>query len=147
MDILGIIGAASNLIDDAINKIWPDPTSKASADAIIIKATTDAALATMAQQMSVMLEEAKSADPWTSRARPSFLYVMYIMILACIPYSIIWAIAPVTAASMTTGVQLWLAAIPEGLWTLMGIGYTGYVVGRSTDKAGGMMPLITGKKK
>ena len=31
-------------------------------------------------QMSAIVAEAKSADPWTSRARPTFLYVFYLMV-------------------------------------------------------------------
>jgi hypothetical protein len=131
------IAGASKLIDDAINKIWPSETDKANSQAVIIKATADAALAQMAQQMSVMLEEAKSADKWTSRARPSFLYVMYIMILISIPFGIIWAFEPAYAERMAKGLQLWLAAIPDGLWATFGIGYSGYAVARSVEKAKG----------
>ena len=32
-------------------------------------------------QMSAIVAEAKSADPWTSRARPSFLYIIYVVII------------------------------------------------------------------
>jgi hypothetical protein len=31
--------------------------------------------------MAAVLAEAESPDPWTSRARPSFLYVMYVLLL------------------------------------------------------------------
>ena len=75
------ISNASKLINDAINKIWPNPTDEAAAQAMIIKANADAALSALQQQMSVMLAEANSSDKWTSRARPSFMYVMYILML------------------------------------------------------------------
>ncbi len=39
------IANATKLIDDGINKIWPDPTAKATAEAMMIKATSDAAIA------------------------------------------------------------------------------------------------------
>ena len=141
------VAGATRLIDDAINKVWPDPAQKASAEAITIKATTDAALAQMAQRMSVIVEEAKSADPWTSRARPSFLYVMYIMILVAIPYAVLWAFEPAAADRMATGLQKWLAAIPSDLWNVFGVGYLGYAVARSGEKAGGIMPFLTGSRR
>ncbi len=38
-------------------------------------------------RMTAIVAEANSADPWTSRARPSFLYVMYALLL----WAIQWA--------------------------------------------------------
>jgi hypothetical protein len=140
------VAGATKLIDDAINKIWPDPSQKATAEALTIKATSDAAIAQMAQQMSVMLAEANSADKWTSRARPSFLYVMYAMILWSLPMGIVYAINPVLAGHIADGMQASLAAIPESLWTLMTTGYLGYVGAREIGKAGGVVPLFKGKK-
>ena len=84
--------------------------------------------------MSVMLAEAKSKDPWTSRARPSFMYVIYIMILFAIPMGILSAFNPEMAAQVAEGMKSWLSSIPDGLWATFGIGYTGYSVARSWDK-------------
>ena len=81
-----------------------------------------------------MLAEAKSRDPWTSRARPSFLYVIYLMILAAIPMGIVYAVNPTFAQNITTGVEAWLQAIPESLWWLFGAGYLGYTGAREFGK-------------
>ena len=83
-----IFANATKLLDDAICRIWPDPKDAASAQVLLIKANADAALASVRQQMSVMIEEAKSDDPWTSRARPSFLFVMYMLMLCGIPMGV-----------------------------------------------------------
>ncbi len=100
-------------------------------------------LQTLAQQgklkeleigMSAIIAEANSKDPWTSRARPSFLYVMYLMILTAIPMGVLSAFEPEIAERIATGLQLWLAAIPDAMWTLFGVGYTGYAVNRTYDK-------------
>jgi len=37
----------------------------------------------------------------TSRARPSFLYVMYSMIMISIPFAVLWAFQPAVAARCT----------------------------------------------
>lgn len=132
------VAGASKLFDDAINKIWPDPAQRASAEALTIKATADAAIGQMQQAMSVMLAEAQSADPWTSRARPTFLYVVYLLILVGIPFSVLWAFEPATADRMASGFQKWLAAIPDGLWTTFGIGYGGYALSRTYEKVKGV---------
>lgn len=141
------IAAASKLLDDGMNKIWPDPAAQASAEAVIMRAQTDAAIAQLSIGLSAIVEEAKSADKWTSRARPSFLYVMYIMILSAIPMGIVSAINPGVATHVATGLQAWLAAIPDAMWSLMTTGYLGYVVARGADKSGGVIPLLTGKKR
>ena len=84
--------------------------------------------------MSAIVSESKSKDPWTSRARPSFLYIIYIMILVSIPMGILSAFQPEIAARIATGMQLWLAAVPDSLWTLFGAGYLGYASTRTYDK-------------
>jgi len=82
-------------------------------------------------RISVMLAEASSTDKWTSRARPSFLYVIYILILMALPMGVVSAINPELAISIAKGMQAWLAAIPESLWAVFGVGYTGYTIARS----------------
>jgi Holin of 3TMs, for gene-transfer release len=147
--MLGIddaIGAGAKLIDDAIDKIWPNPEDKAKAEAISIRAAADAAVVTMQAQMSVMLAEEQSQDKWTSRARPSFLYVVYLMILTGIPMGVLWAFEPAYAERIAIGLQRWLQAIPSDLWSLFSTGYLGYVAARTVEKHGGVMPTLTGKK-
>lgn len=92
---------------------------------------------TLQTHMSAILAEAQSRDKWTSRARPSFLYVMYIMVLAAIPMGALHAYDPVVASSISDGMKAWLAAIPEPLWWLFGSGYLGYAAVRSGDKIWG----------
>lgn len=132
------VASATTLINTAINKIWPDKTEEANAQANLIRATAEAAIAQMAQAMSVMLAEAQSPDPWTSRARPSFLYVMYIMILFALPMGVLGAFRPDLSAAIAEGMRAWLSAIPDGLWATFGIGYSGYAISRSYEKVKGV---------
>jgi hypothetical protein len=74
---------------------------------------------------------------WAGWLRPSFLYVCYVMILAAIPMGVLWAFAPTTAAGIATGLQRWLAAIPDPVWQLFTVGYLGYTGGRSWEKIKG----------
>jgi hypothetical protein len=138
---IGIDDAISNatkLIDDAINKIWPDPKDAAAAQATIIRANAEAALATLQQQMSVMLAEANSTDKWTSRARPSFLYVMYILMLGSIPMGILYGFDPKHADLIALGLQKWLAAIPDTMWQMFGFCFLGYSASRTFEKVKGV---------
>jgi hypothetical protein len=85
-------------------------------------------------RLSVMVAEASSQDKWTSRARPSFMYVIYIMILASIPMGFVYAYNPVLSANIITGFGTWLKAIPSDLYTLFGAGYLGYTGMRTYEK-------------
>jgi Holin of 3TMs, for gene-transfer release len=89
-------------------------------------------------QMTAIVAEAQSTDPWTSRARPSFLYVMYTIILWAIPMGLIAAVRPDMAKGIADGMNAYLAGIPEPMWALFGTGYLGYTAARSWGKAKGV---------
>jgi len=125
-----IAKVGGNLIDELF-------TSDEERDAAKLKLATlesQGKLKTLKIGMSAIIAEANSKDPWTSRARPSFLYVMYIMILMAIPMGILSAFQPEIAERIATGMKMWLAAIPESMWALFGVGYTGYAINRTYDK-------------
>ena len=82
-----------------------------------------------------LLTETQSADRFTSRARPAFLYVMYALLLGAFPMAGIAALSPGTAATMTRAIAAYLDAIPEPLYALFGTGYLGYTVVREWGKA------------
>lgn len=132
----GLLSIGSQLID----KIFPDKEKAAEAKQKLMLLQQQGELAELHTRMSAIVAEAQSKDPWTSRARPSFLYVMYIMILAAIPMGILAAFNPADAAAIAKGMQSWLAAIPSGLWATFGIGYSGYAVARSMDKKNVLKP-------
>jgi len=134
MSILdGIIGPIASIID----KIIPDPKQRDRAKLELIKLEGSQEMAHLETRLSAILAEAKSADPWTSRARPSFLYVMYALILWAIPMGLIASIRPGTAKAISEGMNAYLAGIPEPLYALFGTGYLGYTVARQWGKARG----------
>jgi len=78
--------------------------------------------------------EAQSTDKWTSRARPSFLYVMYVVILSALPFAVLFAFKPAEAKLVAEGFGMWLAAIPDELYWLFAAGYLGYTGARSVQE-------------
>ena len=120
-----------------IDKIIPDPAAKAAAQLALLQQEQAGQLDTVKVQMSAIVAEASSTDPWTSRARPSFMYVIYVMILLGVPMGFLSAFRPDMAAAVAHGLQLWLAAIPDSLWALFGAGYLGYTGARTIEKARG----------
>ena len=111
-----------------------DPNKRAELLAQAQKMEADLEMA----RVSIVLAESQSTDKWTSRGRPMFLYVIYIMLLSSIPMGIVFAISPEAAHKVVTGFGLWLAAIPDTLYTLFGAGYLGYGAFRTYDKTKGL---------
>ncbi len=132
--IEGLIGPVAQLID----KIIPDPQARDRAKLELIKLQGSQELEAVSVRMQANVAEANSADPWTSRARPSFLYVMYALLLWAIPMGLIAAVQPDTAMAIAHGMNAYLAGIPEPLYALFGTGYLGYTVARAWGKAKGV---------
>jgi len=94
-------------------------------------------LALKTGQLEMGKAEASSSDGYTSRARPSFLYVMYTLLLMGIPMGVLSAFNPHAAQAIAEGFKAWLTAIPDSLYGLMGVGIVGYTVSRSAEKIKG----------
>lgn len=129
----GILSIGGKIID----KLFPDPEQKARAQLELLAMQQSGELDGIKAQLSAIIAEAQSADPWTSRARPSFLYVVYILLLWSIPMGILTIFNPRAAADFTIGFKNWMDSIPEPVLTLFGTVMLGYVVGRSYEKAKG----------
>ena len=136
--IPAVIAPVFETINKILERLWPDPAERAKAELAVMQMQQAGEFRELELRMSAIVAEAQSADPWTSRARPSLFYVLYVMILASIPYGALYAIAPVHAAHVASGVQSWLAAIPSELWTVFGAGYLGYGAMRSYEKGKGV---------
>ncbi len=135
MAILDIImGPLLKIIDKAI----PDPEARARAKLEIIQLEGSQEMEAVRAQLSAIIAEAQSTDPWTSRARPSFLYVMYVLLLWALPMGLIAAFRPETAQNIAAGMNAYLNGIPESLYALFGTGYLGYTAARTWGKIKGV---------
>lgn len=132
--ISSIFAIGSKIID----KFFPNPEEKAKAQLELLQMQQNGELSLVQTQLSAIIAEANSLDPWTSRARPSFLYVVYILLLWSIPMGVLTIFKPEAAVSFTSGFQAWMIAIPESVLVLFGTVMTGYVVGRSYEKSKGI---------
>lgn len=133
-NIEGLIGPLARIID----RIIPDPEARERAKLELLNLEGSLEMEAIRTRMSALLLEASSADPWTSRARPSFLYVMYILLLWAIPMGLITAVSPGTARVIAEGMNAYLAGLPEPLYALFGTGYLGYTAARAWGKAKGL---------
>ena len=136
-DLTGL-GSVFDFGSKVIDKIFPDASERDKAKLELIKVQADGQLKEWEIQLSAILAEANSTDPWTSRARPSFLYVVYILILSSIPMGILYAYSPDTAMAISTGFSAWLNAIPTDIIDLFQYVMLGYIGGRSFEKLKGV---------
>lgn len=132
------ITAGIDLIGKAIDRFVPDPAQRDAAKLAMYQAQRLDELDSIKVAMSAILAEANSADPWTSRARPSFLYVVYALLLWGLPMGLLSAFWPAHAAAVAVGFKAWLAAIPDSLYLLFGTVMTGYGISRTVEKVKGV---------
>jgi hypothetical protein len=135
---MALLDALISPIAGLIDKLIPDPRARDAAKLELLRMQGSQEMEAIKTQMTAIVAEAQSNDPWTSRARPSFLYVMYAMILWAIPMGLIAAVRPDMARGIAEGMNSYLAGIPEPMWALFGTGYLGYTAARSWGKAKGV---------
>jgi len=128
-----LIGPISSILD----KVIPDKAARDRAKLELIELQGSQEMEMLKTRLSAIVTEASSADPWTSRARPSFLYVMYAMILWALPMGLLAAFNPGTASTIATGMNAYLNGLPEPLYALFGTGYLGYTAARQWGKIAG----------
>lgn len=133
--LVGSVGTLAKDIREAIVGKEITPELKVELE----KKAMDMELAATNAQMEMIKAEASSADPWTSRARPTFMYVFYFILL------LIGIVAPIIGiwysaymAVFFTNVALGFNAIPDSLYTLFGAGYLGYTGARMIEKKAGV---------
>lgn len=128
LDVL--IGPIASIID----KIIPDKEAQARAKLELIALEGTQEMKMIEAQLQAIVAEASSKDPWTSRARPSFLYVIYILLLAALPMGVLSAFSPDTARDIAAGMNAYLSGLPKPLYALFGTGYLGYTAARQWGK-------------
>jgi len=129
-----LIGPLASLLD----KLIPDKEARARAKLELLQLEGTQELRTIEARLAAIVAEAGSQDPWTSRARPSFLYVMYVLLLWALPMGVLAAFSPATARDIAAGMNAYLAGLPEPLYALFGTGYLGYTAARQWGKVKGV---------
>jgi hypothetical protein len=128
-----LLGPLTSIID----KVIPDKDARDRAKLELLRLQGSQEMDLLQARLSAIVAEARSADPWTSRARPTFLYVMYAIILWSVPMGLIGAFSPATAKAIGEGMTAYLNGLPDPLYALFGTGYLGYSVVRQWGKVSG----------
>ena len=132
-----VLDALISPIAAIIDKVIPDKAARDRAKLELLQLQGSQELAQINARLSAIIAEAGSTDPWTSRARPSFLYVMYVLLLWALPMGVLAAFRPDKALAISQGMNAYLSGIPEPLYALFGTGYLGYTAARQWGKIAG----------
>jgi hypothetical protein len=127
--------AIAGIFGKVLDKVIPDPAQKAQAAIEMERLKQSGEFKELDSAMQAILAEANSQDPWTSRARPSFMYVFYFILLALvIAAPIIGVFKPAEMKAFFENVKFGFEAVPEALWWTFSAGYLGYTTARTYEK-------------
>jgi hypothetical protein len=127
--------AIAGIFGKVLDKVIPDPAQKAQAAIEMERLKQSGEFKELDSAMQAILAEANSQDPWTSRARPSFMYVFYFILLALvIAAPIIGVFKPAEMKTFFENVKFGFEAVPEALWWTFSAGYLGYTTARTYEK-------------
>lgn len=129
-----MIPGITDLIGKSLDKIFPDRNQANAAKVRMLELQQAGEFKEIDLAYQSIIAEANSTDKWTSRARPSFMYVFYFLLLASVPMGIVNAISPTVTADIIAGFGMWFSAIPEEIYWLFGSGYLGYTTARTYEK-------------
>lgn len=135
MNPLGWLEAGLKILD----KVIPDPIQRAEAQVKLLEAQQAGEFKELDARYGAILAEAQSNDPWTSRARPSFMYVFYFILIALVVVAPVMGVFfPLQMDLFFTNVQSGFQAVPEELWWTFTAGYLGYTTARTYEKQKGV---------
>lgn len=121
-----------------IDKLIPDPQERERQKLAVLKMQQEGEFKVDELRYEAIVAEAKSLDSYTSRARPSFMYVFYAIILfLCVVMPLVGLINPAAITAVLATVKLGFAAIPEPMWWTFSAGYLGYTTARTLEKKSG----------
>jgi len=138
VDVGGLMSGAGTLAKDIRAAITgKEPIDQEKAAEIALKAQQLESNIEQART-NIIIAEASSQDKWTSRARPSFLYVFYVVIgVLVLVAPIIGIFQPEWMITFYKNVALGFEAIPDAMWATFTAGYLGYTAARQYGKAKG----------
>jgi hypothetical protein len=129
-----VISGIAQPLFGLIDNLFTSDEEREKAKLALMQMEQQGKLEELKTNLSAILAEANSEDPYTSRARPTFLYVMYGCIGMCFLAAFAGIFAPHAVNTFAANLTMMLTAIPEEMWWLFGAGYLGYNASRSYDK-------------
>lgn len=136
-----LLGILSPVIQGVTNRFFPNPEDELKRQELnqrlaIAIMENDSAL--QAQIVEVYKLEAGSADPFVSRARPTFMYVMYALFAACPLGGMLSIFYPQEVFQAAENTKLLFEAIPAELMATFFGCFAVYSINRTSEKKAGV---------
>jgi hypothetical protein len=139
MEISNPISSALDLGESLVERFIPDPSQKRKAKRALEKMEQNGELRRLEARMGAITAEAQSKDKWTSRARPSFMYTVYLILIVNVVLAPAAGIFfPEQMGNYFQYVAQGFEAIPGAVWATFTSGFLGYAGLRSYEKAKGV---------
>jgi hypothetical protein len=138
IDVGNVLSGAGSFLKDVRAAITgKEPLDANKAAELALKAQE--LEATLEQtKLSIAVAEASSQDKWTSRARPSFMYVFYFLLISLVIVApFIGVFFPAQMTQFYVNVAAGFKAVPDAMWATFTCGYLGYVGARQYGKVKG----------
>jgi len=117
----GIIAREFNTIGNfVLNRAVKDPRARQKIRGELAQTLVDREEAASTEIAKITGAGSAATDPWIKKARPTFLYVVYIMVFGAIPFGALYGFAPEFSGRFVEGMALFLNAIPDLAWYLSG---------------------------
>lgn len=130
-----VLNAVTNIGGKLIDHFFPDAGEAERRKMELFALTQSGELKELEISMSAILAEANSSDKWTSRARPSFMYLFYFVIISLVViFPIVGVFHPESMYIFYQNVKVGFEAIPEPMWWTFTAGYLGYATNRTYEK-------------
>ena len=126
-----VLGSLFKMID----KVVPDRQEAARQKQALLEMQQNGEFKELETRYQAITTEAGSSDPYTSRARPSFMYVFYVVVLSMtILAPILGLFDKEIMVAFFGNVKTGFQAIPDIMWNTFLIGYLGYSAARTVEK-------------
>jgi hypothetical protein len=130
-----MISEILGLSRDVLARVFPDKTQLELANAKLDELQQSGELKLLMSRNQIAVEEARSSDKWTSRARPLFMYVFYVLITFLVVIApMLGVFYPSEMSLFYVNVKSGFDAIPTPMWATFTAGYLGYSGARTYEK-------------
>ncbi|MBA3031031.1 MAG: hypothetical protein FP816_19765 [Desulfobacteraceae bacterium] len=146
MDIKTDIGSALDFAKSLVDRWFPpsaNPEDKLKASIELEKMLNDRENVLVQAKASIMTAEMNQEDKYTKRGRPTIIYagLAFIGLVHVVFPIIAWAALVIKGGTIT----LPAIALPDEFWMAWGGAVSIYILGRSSEKAGGEVGGLMGK--
>lgn len=131
---MSIFDGIAKIISEGIDKVVPDANVRLEAKTKLAELEKNGELQELHDYLDLLKTEAASDDNYTRRARPTALYVIYILLCWGLLCSVISIFSPGKSAEMLNIFNTFFTRLPDNFYTLLETLFGIYAGARTIEK-------------